>query len=197
MPLSFLKTVEPATEPITLAEARAHLRVDDTSEDTYITALITVAREHAEALTDRQFITATYALSMDEFPRRSCDVIRPPRPRLIGVSSISYLDTDNAAQVLSAASYQVDTVLEPGRILPGYALTWPDTYPVMNAVTITYTAGYGATATAVPKAIKQAILMLVAHWFEQREPVVIGTIATEVPMTVKALLGPYRVATCY
>ncbi len=196
MPLTLTKTAEPATEPITLAEARAHLRVDDTSEDDYITALITVAREHAEALTDRQFITATYALRLDDFPRRSSDVILLPRPRLIAVSSIAYLDGSNVAQTLAADQYQVDASSEPGRIVPAYSLAWPSVYPVMNPVTITFTAGYGA-ATAVPKAIKQAILMTVAHFFENREPVVIGTITSDVPMTVKALLGPYRIGTVY
>ncbi len=196
MPLTFIKTVEPATEPITLAEARAHLRVDDTTENDYITALITVAREHVESLTDRQLITATYALRLDDFPRRSCDIIRPPRPRLIAVSSITYVDTAGDTQTLAAADYQVDAVSEPCRILPAYGLTWPSTRSQLNAVTITYTAGYGAAAV-VPKAIKQAILMLVAHWFENREPVVVGTITSEVPMTVKALLGPYRVGTVY
>ncbi len=197
MPLTFLKTVEPAIEPVTLAEARAHLRVDDTSENDYITALITVAREHAESLTDRQFITATYALRLDDFPRWSCAIIRPPRPRLIAVSSLTYVDTAGATQTLDAAAYQVDTVSEPGRILPAYGLTWPSARIQANAVTITYTSGYGATAAVVPKAIRQAILMLVAHWFENREPVVVGTITSEIPMTVKALLGPYRIGTVY
>jgi uncharacterized phiE125 gp8 family phage protein len=194
MPLTFNITTEPTVEPVTTAEMRAHLRVDDTTEDTYIDTLITAARIFAEQHTDRQFITATYVMRMDEFP---ADVIRMPRPNLLTVTSIVYLDSSNVSQTMSASDYQVDIASLPGRVLPAYGETWPTTYPSLNAVTITFTAGYGAAATAVPAPVKHAIKMLAAHWFESREPVVVGTIVAEVPMTVKSLLGPYRVGSVY
>jgi uncharacterized phiE125 gp8 family phage protein len=196
MPLTLTRTVEPAEEPVTLAEAKAHLRVDDTTEDAYISALITAARVHAESHTERQFITATYQLRLDEFPRRCSDIVRLPRPLLIAVSAIAYTDEDGVAQTLDPSLYQVDAASLPGRVMPAYGAVWPTTQEILNAVTITFTAGYGAAA-AVPLPIKHAIKLLASHWFENREPVVVGTITSEVPMTVKALLGPYRVGTVY
>lgn len=196
MPLALTRTVEPTEEPITLAEAKAHLRVDDTTEDTYISALITAARAHAESLTERQFITATYVLRLDEFPVRCTDIIRVPRPNLLTVTSITYVDQNGDTQTLSSTLYQVDIASLPGRIMPAYGQLWPTTRCQLNAVAVTFTAGYGAAA-AVPVPIKHAVKLLVSHWFENREPVVVGTITSEVPTTVKALLGPYRVGTVY
>lgn len=197
MPLTLTRTVEPALEPITLVEAKAHLRVDDTTEDDYITALITAARMHCESLTERQFNTATYVLRLDEFPIRCTDVVRLPRPNLIAVSGITYTDSDGTTQTLSSTLYQVDAASLPGRLMPAYGQVWPVTRPDLNAVAITYTAGYGATAALVPLPIRHAIKLLVSHMFENREPVVVGTITSEIPMTVKSLLGPYRVGTVY
>lgn len=196
MPLTLTRTVAPTVEPVTRAEAKAHLRVDVTDEDTLIDTLITTAREHAEALTERQFITATYTLKLDAF-NGLYGCIELPRPLLIGVSSITYSDSDDATQTLSSSLYQVDSSSEPARIIPAYGETWPDTRPKMNAVTITFTAGYGATAASVPTPLKQAILLLVAHWFENREPVNIGNIVSPIPFTVSALLGPFRIGSVY
>jgi uncharacterized phiE125 gp8 family phage protein len=196
MPLSLQRTVDATTEPVTLAEAKTHLRVVDTAEDDYITALIGVARQHAEMLTGRQFITGTFTLTLDRFPGYFGDITLP-RPSLIGVSSITYIDLDGATQTVSPALYQVDAQSQPGRLRPAYAQSWPTAKEQMNCVTITFTAGFGAAASNVPKAIKQAVLLLVSQWFENREPLVIGTIVAQVPMTVDALLGPYRSGMVY
>lgn len=197
MPLTLTRTAEPALEPILLADAKAHLRIDDTTEDSYIDGLITAARFHIESLTERQLITATYVLRLDEFPCRYTDVIKLPRPNLIAVSGITYVDNDGVTQTHSSTLYQVDAASLPGRVMPAYGQVWPVTRPDLNAVAITYTAGYGATAALVPAPLRHAMKILVAHWFEHREPVVVGTIVSEIPMSVKSLLGPYRVGTIY
>lgn len=196
MPLSLLRTVDATVEPVTTAQAKAHMRVTDTAEDAYIEALITAARQHAEHLTERAFITQTWAMKLDRFSDYFGD-IRLPKPLLISVSSITYVDLAGDTQTLSSSLYEVDAQSQPARVRPAYGQAWPSTREQLNAVTITYTAGFGATAASVPKSIQQAILIMVAHMFEFREPVVAGTIVSEVPMSAMALLGPYRVGSVY
>ncbi len=197
MPLTITRTADATVEPITYHEACDHMHVDSDSQQDYITALITAARTHAEDQTQRCFVTSTWALRLDGFPCSS-DQIMLPRPPLIAVSSIAYTDIDGAAQTLDSSEYQVDNYSMPGRLSLSPDSLWPQTeYGRRNAVVITYTAGYGATAALVPQPIRQAIKILVAHWFENREPVIAGTIVSPVPMSVDALLGPYRTMEIY
>ncbi len=180
----------PAAEPVSLAEAKAHLRVDITEDDSLITALITAARQHAEAITRRQLVTATWDLTLDGWP--DGDTILMPLPPLQGVTSITYKDSGETVYALLATDYIVDKAEEPGRIVLAYGKTWPSAalYPAA-AITVRFTAGYG-DAAAVPQAIKQAILLLVAHWYENREATIGGAIQREIPFAVEALLWPYR-----
>lgn len=182
-----LKTA-PETEPVSEAEAKVHLKVDHTDDDTYINTLIEVARLHAEELTQRGFITQTWELRLDWFPHQ-IDLLRPP---VISVTSVKYIDEDGAEQTLAADQYTLDKFKEPGRLVEEFDQTWPTTREVPNAVIVEYIVGYGA-ATAVPDTIKQAILFLIAHWYEQREAIIIGTIVAETPDTFEALLGPFRI----
>lgn len=161
------QSAAPAAEPITLAEARLHMRIqtDYTAEDSLIEdALIPAARQYCETVTGRQFITATWVMKMDEFPL----VIWLPRPPAITVTSITYLDTAGDSQTVTAANYTLDTYALKGRITEAYGEVWPSTQSVANAVTVTYTAGYGAAATAVPETLKAAVLMVVADLYEHR-----------------------------
>ena len=179
-----------ATEPITLTEAKLHLRVTETADDSLISSLITAARQYAEPYTRRCFITQTKTLAFDSFP--ASNEIRLPWSKLAGITSITYYDTANALQTLDAANYLLDTVNEPGRVRLISTESWPSVYDRINAVTITYTAGYGAAAD-VPEGIKAAMKLLVGHWYENREGVITGTIVTEMKMAVDALLSFYRV----
>lgn len=186
--MSLLLTAPPTSEPVTLSEAKVHLRVGSSAEDTLISALIAAARQVAENECRRAFITQTWEKTLDLFP----EAIELPYPRTIGVTAITYLDRDGAAQTLSPASYLVDTKSEPGWVTPAYGYAWPETYLVPNAVTVTYTAGYGANGAAVPNAIKQWILLMVGHYFENREASVPGVSMTPLPF-IDGLLDPYRV----
>lgn len=190
----------PASEPVSTAEARAHLRIDHVDDDAYIAALITAARSVVEERLRRALITQTLTLTMDHFPGahdaldalvHAAGVIRLPRSPVQSVSSITYVDDSGVTQTLSASGYRVDTSSVMARIEPAYGETWPTTRPVSNAVTVTFVAGYGAAA-AVPLPIKQAVLVLVGTWFEHREAVIVGGTPNVVPMTVDYLLGPYR-----
>lgn len=183
----------PATEPVTRDEAKNHCRVWHTDEDVLIASLIQTAREHIENMTSRALIKQTWELKLDRFPGSDCRyTIEPPYPPLMSVQSIAYTDTDGAAQTLDPASYVVDTDSEPGKIVPAYGMQWPATRDQINAVTVTYDAGYGEFNNSVPAPIRAALLLMVCHLYENREAAIQGTLEP-IPGGVDALLGPYRV----
>lgn len=179
--------VAPAEEPITLAEAKAHLRVTSTGEDTLITSLITAAREQAESFTRRKFITQQWRLYYDELAGLTLNDVTP----VDSVGAVKYLDTDGVLTTLAADQYKL-VKGEPAAVLEAYGIDWPSTRDEKEAVYIDITCGYGA-ASAVPQTIKQAMLLLIGHLFENRQAVSVGAAASEMPMSVNYLLGPYRV----
>src|SRR5690554_6904374 len=132
MTWALVRVTQPAEEPVTLVEAKTHLRVDATDEDALISSLIASAREHVEAFQLRALVTQTWRLSLDRFPRGR--VIRLPRPPLQSVTSITYTDPGGAQQTLSNTLYDVDTDSEPGRIVLKDDADWPDTADVPRAV---------------------------------------------------------------
>lgn len=203
--MAFLTQITPPSpdrEPVTLAEAKAHCRVDHDVDDAVIWGLVIAARQHIEHVTGRQLLLATWALRLDTWP---CWVDVPKPPLLVddeqdyGVT-ITYLDTAGNSQTLAADQYLVEAPSGPtcarGRIDPAYGVSWPSVYGAPNAITVTFTAGYGETADTVPAALKLALLQLVGHWYEHRETVIVSqfstTAATELPVTVKALLAPFK-----
>ena len=188
-PWSLKETVAPAEEPITTAEAKLHLRVDHGDEDAYIDKKVKQARQHFEEITRRALVNTTFELKLDAFPTE----IRPPRSPLSSVSSITYVDTNGDTQTLSASVYSVDTDTEPGRISLAFNQSWPDIREQNNAVVVTFVAGYGAAATDVPAALVQPVEILMAHFYELRVPVVVGTIATKIPMHIESLIWIHRV----
>ena len=189
MPWSLKETVAPAEEPVTTAEAKLHLRVDHGDEDAYIDTLVATARQQIEAITRRALVNTPFALKLDAFPTE----IRPPRSPLSSVSSITYVDTDGATQTLSVSVYSVDTDTEPGRISLAFEQSWPDIREQNNAVVITFVAGYGSAATDVPAALRETVKLLLAHYYEFRQPVISGTIATKIPLHIESLIWIHRV----
>jgi len=176
MPLD-LKTA-PATEPISTADAKSHLRVDVSDDDTLIDGLVTAAREHVEGLTRRALIDQTWYLVLDRFPASDLTPIVVPLPPLKSVSSITYVDTAGTTQTWAASKYDVDSPSGPkarrGRIAPAFDEVYPDTREQLNAVTIEFIAGYGAGGANVPEPIILGMKLLVGHWYEHRESVVVG-----------------------
>ena len=178
---------EPAAEPVSLTEAKAHCRVDISDDDTLITSLITVAREVVEAIARRALVTQTLELTADEFPEG--DTITVPRPPLQSVTSIKYTDEDETESTFSSDYYIVDTDSEPGRIVLKSDYSWPsDTLQAANGVRTRFVAGFGGAAD-VPQKYKQAVLLLVGHYYENREMAIsTGAVPKEIPMGVAALL---------
>lgn len=180
-------TVEPAIEPVTLAEVKNHLRISGDADDSELTKLIKAARINVEHEQKRQLITATWEHELDEFPAGEIVI---PHPPLITITSISYEDLAGDTQTWAASNYQVDTAGLRGSVRPVPSGTYPSTEADRkNAVTITYTAGYGTAASDVPETTRLAIMMLVAHWFENPEPVVVGAAINKFPFHVENLIG--------
>lgn len=179
---------EPAVEPVSTAEAKAHMRVDVSDDDTLIDAYIKAARIRLEEDTGRALITQTLVVKLDDFPLYENTALLLPRPPLQSVTSITYIDEDGVQQTWDSSKYIVDTGSEPARITPAYDEVWPSARDQINAVTITYVAGYGDAATDVPSDLIQAVKMLAAHWYEHREEVAIGVSVSSVPMAYKRLM---------
>lgn len=189
--MSLIVITPPTEEPVTLAEAKLHCKVDGTDDDTLITALITAAREQAEHRTGRALCTQTLEAVLDMFPAG----IKLEKPPVLSVVSVKYLDTDGILQTLDPSAYELDKDSAPGWLVPAYGLIWPVTRPVPNAVRVRYTAGYGAAA-AVPKSIKAWMMMAVSTMYNQREGFTVGNmnVANELPRDFFAgLLDPYWV----
>ena len=172
--------------PVTITEAVDHLRVADESEYAYIQSLISMATRWVERRIERQLVTATWKLHLDAFPPE----IELRKLPVASVTSITYIDADGDEQTLASTVYQTEFTSEdrPGRIKLDYGQVWPSTRSgEYNAVTVTFTCGYGAAA-AVPTTIKQAILMLMNHWFDNPGAVSPITLSP-VPFSVDALLS--------
>ena len=148
---------------VSVADAKHHLRVTHTDDDTYIQSLILAATHHCEEFQRRKYLEQTVVEKFDSFPA----IIRPRYSPLVSVTSIQYVDTAGSTQTLDVAEYDVDTTEEPGRVKPAYTKSWPSIRDVINAVTLTYLAGYG-TADQVREEFKQAILLMVGDMYLYR-----------------------------
>ncbi len=186
-----IQTAPPAKEPLTLAQAKTHLRVelDETDEDDLINADIAAARASAETFMRRQLITATWELYLDAFPTE----IQIPRPPLQGVNSIKYIDTDGAEQTLDSSVYTVDTKSMVGRVVLAYGESWPSTRVQIQSVIVNYDAGYGDDEADISPDIIAGMKLAIGHLFEHREDVVLGISVAELPKGSLDLFWPYRV----
>jgi uncharacterized phiE125 gp8 family phage protein len=184
--------VPPIEEPVTKEEAKNHCRVETDDDDTLIESLITAAREYCEGFQGRAYCPQIWEFWLDEFPR--VGQIKLPRPPLISVDSIMYYDVDDIEHEFNKSEYFVDTKNEPGWVVLNYGSTWPiETLRPANGVCVTFTAGYESDdyGTAVPQKVKQAILLLIGHWYENREAS--GPNLQDIPKGVDSLLWMDRV----
>jgi uncharacterized phiE125 gp8 family phage protein len=181
--MSLTLVTPPATEPVTLAEAKAHLKVDTSADDALITSLIVAARARAEWHAGRAFVTQSWTLWLDAWPQNG--LVEIPLPPLQSVTEVTVYALDDTANVLDPSVYQLDAASAPARLL---RKDEPCTdLRAVNGVEIAFTAGYGGAST-VPQAIKQAILQIVADLYTHR-----GDEADIVSSAAQALLAPYRI----
>ena len=195
---SLTRHTAPTVEPVTLAEAKVQCRVDGSDEDAYITSLITAAREYVESVLDVSLISQVWEARYDTFPL--WEIILPRPPMQAATVTVIYRDEAGNNQTITSAAnaFQVDAYATPGRIYPLYEGVWPAVRGDENSVTVRWTAGYGASGASVPATVKSLIMLLVAHWYEMRQPVVAGySQVLPVPQTFETLLaasgwGGYR-----
>jgi uncharacterized phiE125 gp8 family phage protein len=204
MPMQLL--TPPAGEPVSLEEAKLHLRVDFNDDDGLIQMLISSARQAAETITNRQFMTARWRMILDSFPGPSLmgvpagqpftlpgHAILIPKSPVQSVVAINYLDMASVQQTMPAANYTVDAACEPARITPIFGQIWPIPLPQIGAVSVTFDVGYG-DALAVPEGIKSWIKMRVGSLYTYREEVVAPSRGRiETLQFVDGLLDPYKV----
>jgi uncharacterized phiE125 gp8 family phage protein len=174
----------PAAEPVSLAEAKLHLRVDGSDDDALITRLISAAREQAEHELDRSVAPQTLELRLDAFPSGA---IRLPRGPVTEIVSVVYVDADGAEQTIAGTNYSIDDAQIDAWLLPDYDYDWPSTRDEANAVRVRYAAGW----TTCPSAVKQWILLAVGTMYAYREA---DSDRPALPSTfAHRLLDPYRV----
>lgn len=216
--LSNKRTADPTVEPVTTEQLDSHLRGDGvlaSEEGDLLDTLITAAREYVEEFTRRALITQSWTLVMDTWPGNSngdglgwWDGVREgsitmgapnfvelPMGPLISITSVTTYDDDNTPTVFSSSNYFADTNATPGQIILNTGTVWPVFTRTRNGIEIEYVAGYGAAATDVPAPLRQAVKMIAAHWYENREFVKTQSDQNQAaaPLHAQSILNRYRV----
>lgn len=185
---SIRRIADPVVEPVSVAEAKQHLRIDPDfdGDDLYIQTLISSARHHVETVSDRTLIRSQWQIKLDTFP--SWDIELPRPPIAIGDVVVTYIPSNAVYEPVQYTDFRVDRDSTPAVIRPQWNGSWPTARGAENDVTITYWAGYGPSGVNVPPPARNCILMLVGHWYATREAVVQGGM-NPVPMAVEVMLG--------
>lgn len=218
--MRLIQTAPPAAEPVTLADAKSFLRVDLPDDDPLISSLIVAARRAVETHLKQALVTQTWQLYLDSFPSaggyynrairevwpslgglpsglgfypgmvpNSTGVIDIPLPPLQAVASVQYYDFAGTLQTHPAENYNVSLGFQ-GRIQPAYGKVWPLSRPTIDSVLITFTAGYGDSAAAVPDTVLTAVKMQVSQWYRGRDASSVGAgFYAEIGQTVSDLLA--------
>jgi len=213
---SLVRATEPASNPVTLDQAKLHLRIDNTDDDALISNLVAAATRWAEDYCDRTFCHTQWQMRVDSFygaigspvqfglkadgnniegrqgvvPQMDLELPRPPMVLTGTATSVSIAYTPGVSgttATLSTTEYRVDRQATPGVCRPLYGQTWPTHLVDQNSVVVTWWAGYSADGTSVPATVKSAVLMIVSHLWSNRDAAQ-ETALSEVPFGVKALL---------
>ena len=212
--MSGLKTVTAwATNVVSIADFKLFARIDssDVTENALIESLVFLAQDMAESYTGRAITTQTLQLFLDRLPfyqderlaegvftapdlQSNPNYIVLPKPNLISVTHVKHYNNDNTSVTFTSTNYYVDESSQQGRIVLKNGVSWPTASELRNAnaYEVQYVAGYGNTATDVPKPLVQAIKMLALHLYENRE-IATGSNVNMIPNTVAMLFAPYKV----
>lgn len=185
MPL--FRTVEPAAEPVTLVEAKAHLRVSHSSEDALIGALVKAARDEVEKSAGLALIDQSWRLALDRPPAGGTALLL--RHPVKAVLSVTVFDADGGASLVDPADYALDTLSRPARL---HFQTMPSPTRAMNGIEIDFTAGFGEAGTDVPDLLKRAIMVLTAHWYEFRGVYDAADQPVSYPLGYERMIAAYK-----
>jgi len=180
----------PLVEPVSLAEIKAHARIESSSDDALLESLLTAARQWCEAYLRRALISQTWCLYLTGVPRGKRIVL--PRGPLLAVTKIEFFDDEDVASLWEAAHYYVNVASAQGEVVLRTGASWPSPTRCTNGIVITYVAGYGEAASDVPEVIRLAIKQLALHWYEHRGEALSSSGYAKAPLTIEALLQPYR-----
>lgn len=192
---------EPTVEPVTLAQVKLALRLDanDSTEDDYLDILIETARRTLEIWMNRTFVQTTYILYLDvnpaQLPDQTICLQRPPIFATDPVTSIQYVDNSGDTQTVDSSVYTVDNKSEPGRIVLAFNQSWPASRSQIQQYLVTYLAGYEEAddVADIPNWIRQVMYLLISNYYENREPVIVGSISTELELSLNSLVWAHRV----
>lgn len=185
----------PTTPVVSLDEAKTHLRIDHSDEDAYISALVTSATNFVEEFTGRSLITQTWRASFDRWPPNDCgfNVLELPRPELLSVESLKYYDINGSLTTVDPSNYTVEFGT-PGFITIRKFFGYPSLEDDRKlAIELEFTSGYGPAPEDVPQILRQAIHLMLKHFYEIRMPVLENMNATKVPLSVQTILKLFRV----
>lgn len=177
-------------DPVDIATAKRQCRIEDevSTEDALVGVYLKAATAWVEDYTGRCLVSQTRQASMCGFPRR---IYLPHGAPSAAIVSVKYYDTSNAQQTLSSSVYSLVQFSEPACLTLVDGQVWPSTFTRDDAVVVEYTAG-ASSPEDVPAALVQAVLLLVGHWYENREQAIAGTIISNIPFAVEALCAPHR-----
>ena len=176
----------------TTTEAKDFLKVDTTADDTLIDSLIKAATQSCQIFTNRYFLTTTVTQYSDKWD----GIYTLYKSPVFGITHIKYFDSNDTEQTLASSNYILDNVSQPARIGIAVNGTLPDLADRINAVHVEYKVGYGVTSDLVPEGIKQAVLITIGNWYENRQTVITGRTATELPLSSQYLLEQYKIQVC-
>ncbi|KKC39940.1 hypothetical protein WH87_06760 [Devosia epidermidihirudinis] len=176
----------PAEEPVSLAEAKAFLKVDDTAEDGLIATLIGAARLHIEGVTGRALLAESWRVVLDGWPDNR--VIKLPVTPFISVTQISAFDEAGAVHEVPLAQF----MSEPDRLVLPASIAGTPLLRAQMGIEIDYVAGFGTEPSDVPADIRQALLVLVAYWHEHRDAVIVAGSGAVVPSGFDRLVSRHR-----
>lgn len=186
--MSAILLVPPSAEPWSVAEAKAFLRVEHDDDDAVIAALIAAARGHVEALTRRALLNQTWRFVLDRWPADGRLSLRMGPLR--GVTAARVFDAAGNAHSIDVETFVADAAAD---VIASPCWALPPPGRATAGIELDVELGYGANAPDVPDALRHAIRLLVAHWYENRGLAAIGATVAMLPAGVGALVGPYRV----